>query len=148
MSAAGGAGWGMKFFAFPNWVTIKQVWVIILLKSAVSANLCCMRTWLVAFVVSDFVTPWAVACQAALSMGILQARILERVSTPSARGSPQSMDWTHISWASYIGRRVLYPPEKPNLSYAILGTNHLSATAHIIFHQTTSWLHNHIALCL
>ena len=28
-------------------------------------------------VMSDFATPWTVACQAILSMGILQARILE-----------------------------------------------------------------------
>ena len=31
-------------------------------------------------------TPWTVACQAPLSMGILQARILERVARPSSRG--------------------------------------------------------------
>ena len=29
-----------------------------------------------------FVTPWTVACQASLSMGILQARILEWVACP------------------------------------------------------------------
>ena len=33
-----------------------------------------------------FVTPWAVACQAPLSMGILQARILEWVAIPFFRG--------------------------------------------------------------
>ena len=33
-----------------------------------------------------FVTPWTVACQAPLSTGILQARILERVAFPSSRG--------------------------------------------------------------
>jgi len=31
------------------------------------------------------VTPWTVACQAPLSMGILQARILEWVAMPSSR---------------------------------------------------------------
>ena len=36
-----------------------------------------------------FATPWTVACQAPLSMGILQARILEWVSMPSSRGSSQ-----------------------------------------------------------
>ena len=41
------------------------------------------RVWL-------FVTPWTVACQAPLSMGILQARILEWVAMPSSRGSSQS----------------------------------------------------------
>ena len=34
-----------------------------------------------------FVTPWTVALQAPLSMGILQARILEGVVMPSSRGS-------------------------------------------------------------
>ena len=32
------------------------------------------------------VIPWTVACQAPLSMGILQARILEWVAIPSSRG--------------------------------------------------------------
>ena len=38
-------------------------------------------------VVSDFVTPWTTARQAPLSMGILQARILEWVAIHSSRGS-------------------------------------------------------------
>ena len=44
-----------------------------------------------------FVTPWSVACQASLSMGILQTRILEWVSTPSSRGSSQPRDGTQVS---------------------------------------------------
>ena len=35
-----------------------------------------------------FVTPWTIACQAPLSMGILQARTLEWVSMPSSRDLP------------------------------------------------------------
>ena len=38
-----------------------------------------------------------VACQAPLSMGILQARILEWVAMPSSRGSSQCRDRSHIS---------------------------------------------------
>ena len=38
-------------------------------------------------VVSDSATPWTVACQAPLSMGILQERILEWVAMPSSTGS-------------------------------------------------------------
>ena len=34
-----------------------------------------------------FAIPWTVACMAPLSMGILQARILEWVAMPSSRGS-------------------------------------------------------------
>ena len=40
--------------------------------------------------------------------GILQARILEWVVTPSSRGSSQTRDRTHIFYISCIGKRVLY----------------------------------------
>ena len=39
-----------------------------------------------------FVTPWTVAHQAPLSMGIPQARILEWIAMPSFRGSSQPRD--------------------------------------------------------
>ena len=54
---------------------------------------------------SDSATPWTVAHQVPLSMGILQARILEWVAMPSSRGSSQPRDQTHTFC---IGRRVLY----------------------------------------
>ena len=44
-----------------------------------------------------FATPWTVAYQASLSMGILQARILEWVAMPSSRGSSQLRDQTQVS---------------------------------------------------
>ena len=44
-----------------------------------------------------FATPWIVAHQAPLSMGILQARILEWVAMPSSRGSSQPKDRTQVS---------------------------------------------------
>ena len=44
-----------------------------------------------------FATPWTVAHQAPLSMGILQARILEWVAMPSSRGSSQPRVWTQVS---------------------------------------------------
>ena len=47
--------------------------------------------------VRPFVTPWTVAHQAPLSMGILQARILQWVAMPSSRGSSQPRDRTHVS---------------------------------------------------
>ena len=46
---------------------------------------------------SDSVTPWTVACQAPLSMGILQARILEWVAMPSCRGCSQPTELTQVS---------------------------------------------------
>ena len=43
-----------------------------------------------------FVTPRTVALQAPLSMGILQARVLEGVAMPSPRGSSQPRDGTQV----------------------------------------------------
>ena len=51
-----------------------------------------------------FVTLWTVACQALLSMGILQMRILEWVSIPSSRGSPPPRDRT---WVLH-SRQIIY----------------------------------------
>ena len=55
-----------------------------------------------------FATPWTVAPQAPLSMGILQARILEWVATPSSRGSSQPR-----SPASQVDSLPSEPPGKP-----------------------------------
>ena len=41
-------------------------------------------------------TPWTVACQAPLSMGILQEIILEWVAMPFSRGSSQPRDQTQV----------------------------------------------------
>ena len=46
---------------------------------------------------SSFVTPWTVALQVPLSLGILQARILAWVAMPSSRGSFQPRDRTLVS---------------------------------------------------
>ena len=54
------------------------------------------------------VRPFATPCQAPLSMGILQARILEWVAMPSSRGSSQPRDWTHVSYVFCTGRWILY----------------------------------------
>ena len=42
-------------------------------------------------------TPWTVACQTPLSMGILQATTLEWVAMPSSRGSSRPRDRTQVS---------------------------------------------------
>ena len=47
-----------------------------------------------------FATLWTVACQGPLSMGILQARILEWVVISSCRGSSQPRDQTLMSCVS------------------------------------------------
>ena len=50
-----------------------------------------------------FAHPWTVAHQALLSLGILQARLLEWVAMPFSRGSSQLRDRTHQHW-----RWILY----------------------------------------
>ena len=55
--------------------------------------------------VQFFVTPWTAACQAPLSLGILQTIILEWVARPSSRGSSQPRDQNpslpHCGWILY-----------------------------------------------
>ena len=53
-----------------------------------------------------FETSWTLAHQAPLSMGILQAKILDGVPFP--QDLPDPVIWTHISCVSCIGRWVLY----------------------------------------
>ena len=45
---------------------------------------------------SLIITPWMIACQAPLSMGTLQARILKLVAMSSFRGSSQPRDQTQV----------------------------------------------------
>ena len=45
-----------------------------------------------------FATPWNVAHQTLLPMGILQARILEWVAMPSSRGSSRPRNQTGVSY--------------------------------------------------
>ena len=51
--------------------------------------------------------PMAVVRRAPLSMGILQARILEWVAMPSSRGPSRRRDRIHMSYVSCIGRQPL-----------------------------------------
>ena len=62
-----------------------------MLKASIYIIICvCVRSCAQSLsCVQLFVTPWTVACQARLSMGILQVRILEWVAMPSSRGSSQ-----------------------------------------------------------
>ena len=86
--------WGISFQplttpALCSWNAMKtKDHQILQLKCQWCAVLSCI--WL-------FATPWTVAHQAPLSMGILQARILEWVAMPSSRGSSQPRVWTQVS---------------------------------------------------
>ena len=48
-------------------------------------------------VMTDSVTPWTVAHQAPLSVGIVQTVIPEWVAVSFSRGSSQPKDGTHVS---------------------------------------------------
>ena len=77
-------------------------------KSTTVQNLCALlfsHVWL-------SVTPWTLARQALLSIGILQARILESVAMPSSRESSQSRDWTQVPRTAG-GFLLSEPPWKP-----------------------------------
>ena len=63
----------------------------------IPGNLHCAVLCLVAQSSQLFATLWTVACLASLSMGILQARILERVAYPISRGSSQPRNRTGVS---------------------------------------------------
>ena len=58
-----------------------------------------------------FATPWTVAHQALLSMGIVQTRILEWVAMPSSRDSSQPRDRTQVS--RNVGGLFTVPSELP-----------------------------------
>ena len=70
------------------------------------------RVWL-------FAIPWIVTHQAPLSIGTLQARILEWVAMSSSRGSSQPRDWTQVSPIAH-GFFTTCAPGKPKYNIIIL----------------------------
>ena len=69
-----------------------------------------------------FATLWTVAYQTPLSMGILQANILERVAMSSSRGSSGPRDDLSLLHLLHwqMGSLPLVQPGKPEASYYIL----------------------------
>ena len=64
---------------------------------------------------------WTVACQAPLSMGTLQARVLKWVAMSSSRGSSQPRDRTRVSCTA--GRFfTTEPPGHTEFLYSIRST--------------------------
>ena len=57
-------------------------------------------------------TSWTVAHQAPLSMGILQARIMEWVAMPSSRRYSKPRDRTQVSWVVREDSLLSEPPRK------------------------------------
>ena len=70
-----------------------------------------------------FVTPWTVACQAPLSMDILQVRILEWVAISFSKGSSQPRDPTEVS-ALQEDSLPSEPPRKPREAKLLCVSNH------------------------
>ena len=64
-----------------------------------------VRKWSLSVVSKTLPPPWTLTRQAPLSLGILQARILEWVAMPSFRGSSQPRDGTQVS---HIAGRFFY----------------------------------------
>ena len=92
-----------------QWVEFEENWVgEFFLNACVLSHF--SHVWL-------FVTLWTVACWAPLSMGILQARMLEWVAMPYSGGSSWSRDQTHVSCGSCIagGFFIIEPLVKPQL---------------------------------
>ena len=67
-------------------------------------------------VMSDSATPWTTARQPPLSLGILQAGILEWVAMPSSRGSSQPRAQTQVSRLQ-VDSVLSEPPGKPIYIY-------------------------------
>ena len=63
------------------------------------------------------VTPWTVAHQAPLSMGILQARILEWVAIPSSKASSQPRDQAQVSDIAVVSLPT-ESPGKPRVKFS------------------------------
>ena len=102
----------MQRLSFIIWVCFKSVvfhWDG-LGNRAQLVVLCCVV--LSRSVVSNSVTPWTAACQAPLSRGILQARILEWVAMPVSRGSSQPGIKPRFP-ASQVDSLLSEPPGSP-----------------------------------
>ena len=89
------------------------------------------RVWL-------FATLWTVACQASLSMGIFQARMLQWVAMPSSRETSQSRDGT---WVSYIsgGFFTIEPPEKLCIYIHLYTCIHTHTHTHCLLYLFICW---------
>ena len=93
------------------------------------------------------VTPWTVACQAPLSMGILQARILEWVAIPFSRGFSQPRDWTQVSWIAdrfftvWATREDLLYSDASD--FCMYGLCILFVVVQVVTLPIRKWIHHH-----
>ena len=92
-----------------------------------------------------FSTPWTVACQVPLSMGILQARILERAAAPSSGGAFRPRDGSDVSYVSCICRWVLMPSTVYQ-NLRLLGRKQVFSRNHICLYKMSK--HSELPLLL
>ena len=98
------------------------------------------------------VTPWTLAHQAPLSVGVLQARILESVAIPFSRGSSRPRDQTHISCISALQADSLpaEPPGKPHKEAACKSANqniNFGTSTLCNLNNTLDYLSLHFLIC-
>ena len=81
--------------------------ILLLLWQGYFRTKCSECSWVLScsMMLDSFVTPWAVVCQAPLTIKIFQTRILEWVAISSSRGPSLPRDGKQVSC---IGRWVLY----------------------------------------
>ena len=107
----------------PSSSLLLQRILCLLLASSFSGVLCLVLCAVCAYLLSHvrlFATPWTVAHQAPLSMGILQARTLEWVAMPSSRTSSQPRDRTQVSRTGGDCSLLSEPPGKPSFSHTCI----------------------------
>ena len=120
---AGGGRRGItEAFSFCSYFKLKKIlWFQFLFNPKFLTFQTCFYTIILIRSKSIFAQPCPTLCDpmdysppGSLSMGILQARILEWAAMPSSRGSSPPKDWTQVS---YIAADPLpsEPPEKPIL---------------------------------
>jgi len=90
--------------AFPRSFAKNQGFTSCRKKLLHSAFHSCRAKWLSR--VQPFVTPWTVTHQTALSLGILQARVLEWVAISSSRAFSEPRDWTQVFTGSSTAGRL------------------------------------------
>ena len=101
-----------------------------------SVILCCAKSL---SRVGLFMTPWPVAHQAPLPMGILQARILEWVPMPSSRGSSKPRGRTQISCYSTITENEIMQFAATWLDLEIIILSEVSQKERDKYHITSMW---------
>ena len=94
-----GSGWDLLWesethIVLAEWATHEVIWGTSQTQGLPAVLFCGYSLSRVQFF---FATTWPLACQAPLSMRILQTRILEWIAVPSSRGSSQPRDWIQVS---------------------------------------------------